>query len=139
MRRLLVFAAIALVVASCTGRPYEPTFGFALETLYADGIPEYQQRILDDGRLTRQELDQATQASDACVAALPGIESVEPFRWVEQEGDFEGGEIEYATGADRDATLAEARLCYIEYVGLVEYAWLDQYYFGEWTEENLLD
>lgn len=132
-----MISVIALVAAACSGEAYQPTYGFALETLYADGIPDPQQRYLADGRLTEQELEEATEASNRCAAAVPGIASVEPFRWVEQEGDFDGGNVEFTDGADREAALAAAQACYIEHMGLIEYAWLDQYYFGEWTDENL--
>jgi hypothetical protein len=139
MRRLALIAAGTVVVAACSAQPYQPSFGFALENLYPDGVPEVQQRFLADGRLTEQELEQATRASDDCVATVPGIASVDPFRWVEQEGRFDGGTVRFADGADREAAILAAQECYLEYVGLIEFAWRDQYYFGEWTEENLLD
>lgn len=127
----------ALTLTGCAGTPYEPSYGFVLETLYPEGVPEGQQRALADGVLSEQEVEQATRASNACAGAVPGIAAVEPFRWVEQDGDFIGGEIEFAEEADTEAALAAARACYIEHVALVEVAWLDQFYFGEWTEENL--
>ena len=138
MRRLtLLVLGLLVVMAACSGRPYEASYAVALETLYPDGVPEAQQRYLADGRLTEQELRQATQASDACAAAVPGIESIEPLRWVEQEGDFDGGTVQFADGADEEAAITAAQDCYFEHMGLIEYAWLDQYYFGEWTEETL--
>lgn len=130
---------VALLVAACAGQRYEPTYGFVLETLYPDGIPDEQQRYLGDGRLTEDELDQATRASNECATAVPGVESVEPFRWDEQEGDFAGGDVTFTDDADRDEALEAARACYLRHMGLIEYAWLDQFHFGEWTEENLRD
>ena len=138
MRRSTLLALCLLVVmAACSGRPYEASYAVALETLYPEGVPEVQQRYLADGRLTEQELQQATQASDACAAAVPGIASIDPLRWVEQEGDFDGGTVEFADGADEETALAAAQDCYFKHMGLIEYAWLDQLYFGEWTEESL--
>ncbi len=139
MRRLVTLLFGLLVVAACTGQPYEASYAVALETLYPDGVPDAQQRYLEDGRLTEQELQQATQASDACAAAVPGIASVEPLRWVEQEGDFDGGTIRFADGADELAAVSAAQDCSFEHMGLIEYAWLDQYYFGGWTEESPTD
>ena len=136
MRRLALLVAGAGLVAACTGQPYEPSYGVALEQLYPDGVPEVQRRLLADGLLTEQELEQATQASNTCVAVVPGLTLVEPFRWVEQEGDFDGGTIEFEDGVDRDEVIQGTRDCYIEYVGLIEFAWLDQFYFGEWVEEG---
>lgn len=128
---------MAVTLAACSGSAYQPTYGFALETRYASGIPASQERLLADGRLTERELEEATRASNRCAAAVPGIASVEPFRWVEREGDFDGGNIEFTDDANREAALAAAEACYLEHMGLIEYAWLDQFYFGEWTEENL--
>ena len=140
MRRSALLAlSILVVVTACSGRPYEPSYAVALDTLYPDGVPEVQQQFLADGRLTDQELQQATRASDACANAVPGIESIEPLRWVEQEGDFDGGTIQLAEGADEQAAVEAAQDCYFEHMGLIEYAWLDQFYFGEWTTEELRD
>jgi hypothetical protein len=139
MRRLASIISTVALAAACSGQPYQPSYGFALENLYPDGVPETQQRLLADGQLTEQELEGATRAADGCVAAVPGIASVEPYRWVEQEGRFDGGTVELEEGADRETAIRAAQECYIEYVGLIDFAWRDQYYFGEWTEENLLD
>ena len=137
-RRFAFSAAfVGVILAGCAGTAYQPSYGFILETHYADGIPPQQQSALADGILTDREVDQATELSDACVAAVPGIASVEPFRWVEQDGEFSGGDIEFEDGVDREAVLDAARECYFEHVALIEFAWLDQFYFGEWTEENL--
>ncbi len=38
-----------------------------------------------------------------------------------------------------DIALEAAQACYFEHAGLIEFAWLDQFYFGEWSEENLRD
>ena len=126
-----------MVLASCSGQAYKPSFGYIVETYYENGIPDGQLSALADGLLTEAERDQATEAADACVAALPGISSVEPFVWVEQEGEFSGGSLEFEEDANEDVVKAEARVCYFQYVALIEFAWLDQYYFGEWTEEKL--
>ena len=133
----LAAAVAGVILAGCSGTPYEPSYGFILETHYEDGIPAGQQSALADGFLSDREVDQATEASDACVGAVPGIASIEPFRWVEQDGEFSGGNIEFQDDVDQEAALAAARECYFEHVALVEFAWLDQFYFGEWTEENL--
>ena len=128
-----------MVLASCSGSAYTPSHGFILETQYADGIPAGQLSALADGVLTEAEVERATRASDACVAAVPGIASVDPFRWVEQDGEFSGGNVAIEEGADREVALEAAGACYLEYAGLIEFAWLDQWYFGEWTDENLRD
>ncbi len=128
---------ITLVLASCSGQAYQPSYGSVLETYYENGIPAGQLSALADGSLTEAEVEQATEAADVCVAAVPGIASVEPFVWVEQDGEFSGGNIEFEEDADQDTALAGARVCYFQHVGLIEFAWLDQFYFGEWTEENL--
>lgn len=127
----------AMVLANCSGSAYKPSYGFILETQYENGIPSDQQRALADGFLTEAEVERATRASDACVAAVAGIASVEPFRWVEQDGEFSGGNVEIEKGADEVAALDQARACYFKHVGLIEFAWLDQWYFGSWTDENL--
>ncbi len=140
VRRYLVGLAVLLpVLASCSGQPYEPAFGFMLETHYQDGVPAGQQSALADGVLTDREVEQATQASNACAGAVPGVASVKPFRWVEEDGEFTGGELEFDEDADRDIALEAAQACYFEHAGLIEFAWLDQFYFGEWSEENLRD
>ena len=128
---------ITLVLASCSGQAYQPSYGSVLETYYENGIPAEQLSALADGLLTEAEVEQATEAADVCVAAVPGIASVEPFVWVEQDGEFSGGNVEFEEDADQDTALAGARVCYFQHVGLIEFAWLDQFYFGEWTEENL--
>ena len=136
MRRLALLAAGAALVAACTGQTYEASFGLVLEQEYSDGVPEVQQRLLADGRLTEQELEQAIQGSNRCVEGVPGLTLEEPFRWVEQEGDFDAGRIEFDEEADRDVVIEATRDCYREFMGLIEFAWLDQFYFGEWTEES---
>ena len=128
---------ITMVLASCSGQAYQPSYGHIVETYYENGIPAEQLAALADGLLTEAEVERAAQAADTCVAAVPGISSVEPFVWVEQDGEFTGGKIEIEEDADEDAALANARVCYFQYVGLIEFAWLDQFYFGEWNEENL--
>jgi len=135
-RFLISLAVPVVILAGCAGTPYEPSFGFILETHYQGAIPSGQQSALADGLLTDREVDQATEASDACVAAIPGIAAVEPFRWVEQDGEFSGGDIEFEDGADEDAAIEAARDCYFQHAALIEFAWLDQFYFGEWTDEN---
>ena len=138
LKLLLVPAMlITMVLASCSGQSYQPGYGYILETYYQNGIPAAQLSALSDGLLTEEEVEQATSTADACVAAIPGISFVEPFVWVEQEGEFSGGNLEFADDADEDRVEAEARGCYFQHVALIEFAWLDQYYFGEWTEENL--
>ncbi len=137
-RRSLAPAILAtLVLAACSGEAYQPSYGYIVETYYDNGIPAVQLSALTDGLLTEAEVEQAAAAADACVAAVPGISSVEPFQWVEQEGEFSGGSLEFEDDADEDAALAGARACYFQHVGLIEFAWLDQWYFGEWIEENL--
>ena len=137
-RRWAILAvAIGVVMSGCAGTPYEPSFGFMLETYYQDGIPAGQQAALADGVLTDREVDQATEASDACAAGVPGIASVEPFRWVEQDGEFSGGDLKFEDNVDRDAAVSAAQHCYFLHAALIEFAWLDQFYFGEWTDENL--
>ncbi|NNC93211.1 MAG: hypothetical protein HKN80_12050 [Acidimicrobiia bacterium] len=137
MKRSSAAVLGALVLASCSGEAYQPSYGFIVETYYENGIPAGQQSALADGLLTEAEVVQAAAAADACVAAVSGVSAVEEYRWVEQDGEFVGGRIEIADEADRDAVLVDARACYFQYVGLIEFAWLDQWYFGEWTEENL--
>jgi hypothetical protein len=132
-----LIAALSLMAAACSGTPYEPSYGFMLENYYEDGIPANQQAALRDGVLTEAEVEQATRASNACAATVPGIASVEPFQWVEEDRQFSGGQLEFEEGADREAVLEAARACYFEHAGLIEYAWLDQVYFGGWTDENL--
>ena len=132
--RLAVAVALVLV-AACAGQPYEPSFEAVRQRLYSDGIPEGQQRALADGRLTEQELTAATEASNRCVAAVLGLELVEPYRWVPQDGDFDGGNVELVPGADEEAALAAAEGCYVEHMTLSEYAWLDQFYFGSWDQQ----
>jgi hypothetical protein len=137
-RRLLVPALlVGAILTGCSGQTYEPGFGYILETYYENGIPAAQQSALADGVLTEAEVERATLAADACVGAVPGVASVEPFGWVEQDGEFSGGKIEFEDDADEDLAAAEARGCYFQHVALIEFAWLDQFYFGEWTEENL--
>jgi len=130
---------VTMVLAGCSGQAYQPSYGYIVETYYENGIPDGQLSALADGLLTEAEVEQAAAAADACVAAVPEISSVEQYRWVEQDGEFSGGSVEIAEGADRDTALAKARVCYFQYVGLIEFAWLDQFYFGEWTRENLRD
>lgn len=140
LKRLLAPALlVTLVLASCSGEAYQPSYGFIVETYYENGIPSGQLSALSDGLLTEAEVEQAAAAADACVAAVTGVSSVDQYRWVEQEGEFVGGSLELEEGADRDVVMVDARACYFQYVGLIEFAWLDQWYFGEWTEENLRD
>jgi hypothetical protein len=128
---------ITMVLASCSGQAYQPSYGSIVETYYENGIPAAQLSALADGLLTEAEVERAAQAADTCVAAVPGISAVEPFVWVEQDGEFSGGSVEFEEDADEDTALAGARVCYFQHVALIEFAWLDQFYFGEWTEENL--
>ena len=137
-RRLLVLAVLGtMALTSCSGQAYQPSYTSILETYYENGVPQGQLSALADGVLTEAEVEEATLAADACVLAVQGIASVEPFQWVEQDGEFAGGSFELEEDADRDAALARARACYFQHAGLVEFAWLDQFYFGGWTEENL--
>ncbi|MBT8203262.1 MAG: hypothetical protein KJO87_08160 [Acidimicrobiia bacterium] len=134
-RRLVVTGAALVLLTGCAGQPYEPSFETVRQTLYADGIPDGQERALADGLLTEQELTAAIDASNRCVAAIPGIELTEPYRWVPQDGDFDGGNVDLNPGADEETALAAAEACYVEHVALIEYAWLDQFYFGSWAQE----
>lgn len=140
LRQLLIAAVFGGgLLTGCSGQAYQPSYGFMLETHYQGIVPAGQQAALADGVLTEPDIEQATLASNTCAAAVPGIASIKPFHWVEQDGEFTGGELEFLDGADRDAALEKAQACYFEYAGLIEFAWLDQVYFGEWADENLRD
>lgn len=136
-RRAVPALLISALLAGCSGQEYEPSYGYILETYYENGVPAGQLSALADGLVTEAEVEQAAAATDACVAAVPGVSSVEEYRWVEEDGEFAGGKLEIEEDADRDVVLAQARACYFQYIGLIEFAWLDQVYFGGWTEENL--
>jgi hypothetical protein len=140
LRRFWVPALLGtMLLTGCSGEAYQPSYGSIVDAHYENGIPAGQLSALADGILTEAEVEQATAAADACVGDVPGISSVEPYRWVEQDGEFSGGRIEIEDGADQEAVLVEARACYFQHVGLIEFAWLDQWYFGEWTDENPRD
>ena len=110
-----------------------------LEHHYPEGIPMEQQAALADSVLTREELEAASAARDACIAGIPGITWVEPFAWSDDGVNFTGGGYRVAPGVEEADVQPAADACYYRHVALVETAWLDQEHFGGWTEENLID
>lgn len=135
----LGFALVALVLlSSCAEPDYEASFGWVLETHYADGVPFEQAQMLDDGEIAATEVAAAATARDECVASIDGVVWVEDFEW-KGDLDFAGGEYRIADDADAAIIQAQAEQCFFDNVALVEAAWFDQEILGGWTNVNLID
>ncbi len=113
-------------------------FGWMLEHDYPDGVPPEQSEALDDQVITREELEAAAAAEVACMAELDGVVSVDGYNW-QNEIDLVGGGPHFAAGVDEAALAPALEACYYDHLALVFTAWLDQEYFGGWTEDNRLD
>ena len=134
-----VIAAIVLGSVACARSDHpDPMFGWMLEREYGDGVPVEQQLVLDDGRVTRAELEAAAAAEVDCLRGIDGVIAADSYNW-QNDVDLVGGGPRSADGADEMALEPAIEACYIDHLALVQTAWLDQEYFGGWSTENVVD
>ncbi len=127
--------ALLFVLVACSRPEHLESFGWMVQTMYADGIPAAQQAAIDDGVITREEVEQAVVASYRCMGAIDGVIYDDPFHWREDGIEFGGG-ARPVPGADEGLVVPLMDECYYEHAALVETAWFDQEYFGGFTFEN---
>ena len=109
-----------------------------LQSHYPAGIPAEQLAALNDHVITPAEMEGAAAARNSCIAALPGVVWVEPFAWA-NDLNFTGGAYQVGPGMDEGEIQPDADACYYRCVALIDTAWLDQEWFGDRTDENLLE
>ncbi|MBT8200228.1 MAG: hypothetical protein KJO36_06910 [Acidimicrobiia bacterium] len=131
----LIAAAGLIVVGGCSLPEHQESFGYVVETVYETGIPADQQVVVEDGVVTREELEMAVVASLDCMDAIDGVMIDDPFHWRDDGIEFGGGAVP-EPGVDEDVVVPMMDDCYYEHAALVETAWFDQEYFGSFSFEN---
>jgi hypothetical protein len=134
--RELSVLVICVMLSACGPPEHVESFGYLLEAEYAGVVPAAQQSALDDGLITRAEVEQAVTASLDCMAEIEGVVVDDPFHWREDGIEFGGG-ARPLPGTNEAVLVPMMDACYYEHVALVETAWFDQEYFGTFGYENV--
>ncbi len=134
--RALPVLLICVLSSACAPPEHVESFGFLLESEYQGVVPAAQQSALDDGLITRAEVEQAVTASLDCMGRIEGVVVDDPFHWREDGIEFGGG-ARPLPGTNEAVLVPMMDACYYEHVALIETAWFDQEYYGAFRYESV--
>lgn len=134
--RALPVLLICVLLSACGPPEHAEYFGSLLESEYGGVVPAAQQSALEDGLITRSEVEQAVTASLDCMAEIEGVVVDDPFHWREDGIEFGGG-ARPLPGTNEAVLVPMMDACYYEHVALIETAWFDQEYFGAFRYESI--